>query len=585
MKRFVPGQILLLLTCLLLAGSRACAQGFGLSASTSASVVVQPNAIVYTINVTNQTGIGLTNVYVRNAFSSSGNRLASSSSQGTNYIISSSVVFALGAITNGGSAVMTLTFEPDSAGLLTNRVTAGAIDVTNTAAIDLVTTVVSPAAAQGFGFSATTSTNLVVLTNTLTYTFNLTNFTGVLLTNVYLTNILWTGGSLVTATNSQGSNGIVSSSLVFSVGTLTNGGWASMAFTFRPNSAGVLTNTVVVAATGVTNTFAVNVLTLVVASYADLGVSLIGPAQAVIVGDWMRYQVTVTNLGPGTAANVMLTNILPTGVLLKGVSPTSPGYTVSGSSLIFSLGAMASGDQKTFYFTVQPTNAGALPFAVSVGAADLADPNLTNNAAVTNLTIINYPAGTLVAVTNSSPAINWQNGLTEQFILLTNAGTNDVTAARVVVTGLTNQLFNAVGTNNGSPFVYFSAPLAAGQSVRLLLQFQPRGSFPFTNGQLHAFAVPLPDWTAPQVSATSSNLLARLVTMKNGIVLIEFPSVVGASYTVVYSDDILFTNPQIAPPSIVAPANRTQWLDYGPPTTTNAPASASTRFYRVYKNP
>jgi len=73
--------------------------------------------------------------------------------------------------------------------------------------------------------------------------------------------------------------------LVFSLGTLTNGGWASMAFTFRPDSAGELTNTVVVAATGVTNTFAVNVLTLVVASYADLGVSVAGPVQA---GDCRR---------------------------------------------------------------------------------------------------------------------------------------------------------------------------------------------------------------------------------------------------------------------------------------------------------
>jgi len=101
-----------------------------------------------------------------------------------------------------------------------------------------------------------------------------------------------------------------------------------------------------------------------------------------------------------------------------------------------------------------------------------------------------------VAVTNSSPAINWQNGLTEQFILLTNTGTNDVTAARVVVAGLTNHLFNAVGTNSGHPFVYFSAPLATGQSVRLLLQFQPRGSFPFTNGSCRR--LPCPCRTGPR---------------------------------------------------------------------------------------
>ena len=59
------------------------------------------------------------------------------------------------------------------------------------------------------------------------------------------------------------------------------------------------------------------------------------------------------------------------------------------------------------------------------------------------------------------------------------------------MTGLTNRLFNAVGTNTGNPFVYYSAPLAAGQSVGLLLQYYPDAfAFPFTNAQLNAFAVP-----------------------------------------------------------------------------------------------
>jgi hypothetical protein len=41
----------------------------------------------------------------------------------------------------------------------------------------------------------------------------------------------------------------------------------------------------------------------------------------------------------------------------------------------------------------------------------------------------------------------------------------------------------------------------------------------------------------------------------------------------------------IAPPAIVAPANRVQWIDYGPPTTTSAPTNSSARFYRVFQNP
>ena len=66
--------------------------------------------------------------------------------------------------------------------------------------------------------------------------------------------------------------------------------------------------------------------------------------------------------------------------------------------------------------------------------------------------------------------------------------------------------------------------------------------------------------------------------------LIEFPSALGQTYTVVYSDNVSFSNAAIAPPSIVAPANRVQWIDYGPPTTTSAPTNFPKRFYRVYLN-
>jgi hypothetical protein len=47
----------------------------------------------------------------------------------------------------------------------------------------------------------------------------------------------------------------------------------------------------------------------------------------------------------------------------------------------------------------------------------------------------------------------------------------------------------------------------------------------------------------------------------------------------------MFSNAMVAPPSITALANRLQWIDYGPPTTTNLPANTGARFYRVYLNP
>ena len=217
----------------------------------------------------------------------------------------------------------------------------------------------------------------------------------------------------------------------------------------------------------------------------------------------------------------------------------------------------------------------------------MADPNLGNNVASNNFAISAYLAGQLSATIVSTQQYNAQNGLVEQSILVSNTGTNAVAAARVVVTGLTNQLYNALGTNNGSPFVVYAATLNTNQSAYLLLQYIAGNYFTFTNAQLNAFAVSVPNLTPPPVSAVSTNLnISRLVRLPaSGDWLIEFPSISNRTYTVVYSDDVLFSNARIAPPSILAPANRTQWIDYGPPATVSHPSNAPIRFYRVFLNP
>jgi uncharacterized repeat protein (TIGR01451 family) len=360
-----------------------------------------------------------------------------------------------------------------------------------------------------------------------------------------------------------------------------------------PQQTGSLTNTISFYApnngSGSTNfNFVTNVVVVVASNappvQADLAVAISGPSEflatnAVITNDIVTYTVTATNLGPDSATNVVLTNTLPPGVLLL-----SQGYTLSGSNLVLSLGVLTNGGFTNVQFTVEPTNLGVAAFSASIGSPNISDPNPTNNLASTNIPVIAYLAD-LVAITNSGQVLDLQNGFIEQSVLV-SSGTNDVPAVRLVVTGLTDRLFNAVGTNNGAPFVYYSAELGTKQSVSLLLQYPQRIAFPFTNGQLQAFGVPLPNWTPPPETAVSTNFNpARIVEMSNGRMLIEWPAVTNLSYTVVYSDNVLFSNAMIAPPSIVAPANRVQWIDYGPPTTVSAPTNSTARFYRVILNP
>lgn len=443
--------------------------------------------------------------------------------------------------------------------------------------------------AQGFALTVKSSAASLLVSNSLTYTINVTNFNASGdLPNAMVSNFLSSSVQVLNITNSQGTatndNGVV----VFNLGPFIYGpaGAVQLSLTVRPTAAGAFTNEVIVASFFSTNTVTTNVVVLATnlpAPVADLGVAIQSPSQPVIINDLTGYTLLVSNSGPATATGVFLTNSLPPGVILKG---SSYSYALSGSNMIFNLGTLSNGGRTNVQISIQPTNAAVLNLLASVGTSAVQDTNTANNTASNSLSVIASLPGTLLAVTNSAQALNVQNGLTEQSILLSNVGTNDVVAARVVVTGLTKKLFNAVGTNNGNPYVCYSAPLAAGQNVRLLLQFSPRGNFPLTNGQLQAYAVPLPDWTPPAVVTTSTNVnISRIVQLANGNMMIEFPSTEGSAYTVVYSDNLQFSNAAIAPPTIVAPANRVQWIDYGPPTTVSPATNSGARFYRVLQNP
>jgi uncharacterized repeat protein (TIGR01451 family) len=442
-----------------------------------------------------------------------------------------------------------------------------------------------------FGLGAASSSSSILVSNVLTYTINVTNLTAGALSDATVSNTLPASVQFTSATNSQGSVTNYGSVVVFDLGPFIVAGTAQMTLTVEPIAAGFITNTISVTTTNLViapvSTNLVTLVTNVVPTLADLEVALTGPAQAVIVNDWMTYSVSATNLGPDDAPGVLLTNTLPPGVILQSVSPANQPYSVVTNNLIFNLSTLAAGGGTNLQFTVQPTNAAILNFSASIGAAAIADPNTTNNTASTNLTILNYQSLPLFVATNSGQTVNLANGLEEQSILVSNNVGTNVFAVRVVVTNLTKQLFNAFGTNNGNPFVVLNTKLVAGQSAGLRLQFAPRGTFPLASSQLSAFAVPLLNLAPPAAVSTSASLnISRIVPLTDGTMLIEFPSTAGRTYTVVcYNGSVASSNAMIAPPSIVAPANRVQWIDYGPPETTCVPTNSSARFYRVFLNP
>jgi uncharacterized repeat protein (TIGR01451 family) len=383
------------------------------------------------------------------------------------------------------------------------------------------------------------------------------------------------------------------------------------------------------------------VVTTVVPS-ADVQIAVFGPP-SVTVGDGFSYTLVVSNGGPSIAINTLVTNVLPTNLVFASASaggtnkngvvtwPVFPLLTNGQSTNLILTVTPSAGASTNFptsnSFNFIETNTtptvGFLTNSASAFAATF-DPNLTNNSASTAYTnaevqtvIVpgvfsvfiatnDYPTNlpsftltnTITPIGNDlfivgTSAFNPQTGLYEEDVTVTNIGTVAVHALRLYIGKLRSgvTLYNATGTNNGVPYVEYDPPYnsplnpfpAVDSSVTFVLEFFVANRLPFTNS-LTAVAIN-PPATGP-TNGTAVVITGEFLDQRNPDdvrFLIEFGSIPGRTYTILYSDDMMTWN--IAKPSIVASANTTQWYDDGPPETLSKPSSAGSRFYRVLLDP
>lgn len=434
------------------------------------------------------------------------------------------------------------------------------------------------------------STNPIPVGGSLTYTTYVTNMTGATVTGGFVTNALFGPVQITGVTETPGvfvsTNG---STLSFNLGAVLPGAVDVLTVTVTATAAGIVTNTLSLLDPAFFTTTTTNLVNQITNTFtsSDLAVSLFGPSSAVYSNDWTSYTVTVTNLGTAVT-NVLLTNTLPASVGFIGISPSN-SFTSASNTMVFNIGKLAGGGSTNFTVIVQPTNSGAQTISVSVGAPNFVDSNPTNNSASTNITVLDFVEGQLTATNVTAMTNNLQTGLFNQVVRLTNVGTNTVSAARLIVAGVTNlafgksnYLFSAVGTNNGNPFAIYGSSLDPGQSVDLVLEYYSAVShkpFAVDNSNYIAAAIGTVDFSVAG-GTNGSVLITTFKKLPDGNVLVGFRATPGKTYTIIYSDSLASTL-FAAQPSFNAPANIVQWIDYGPPKTLSNPQTNSSRFYRV----
>jgi len=285
----------------------------------------------------------------------------------------------LGTITATEFAVfeVVVTVDDTTSGIITN--TAVVTSTTYDPDLDnnqtAISTTVQPVA--DLSISKIESTDPVVAGDTLVYTVTVSNDGPSSALNVVVTDTLPAEVTLISTTGcAEDPSGIPTCLL----GTIASGADAQFVIETMVDGGGhgVFTNTAVVASTTYDPDLGNNQTAIsTTIQSADLSISKIESADPVVAGDTLVYTVTVSNNGPDSALNVVVTDTLPAEVTL--ISTTGCAEDPSGAPTC-SLGTITSGADAQFVIETMVDGGGHGVFTnTAVVASTTYDPDLDNN--------------------------------------------------------------------------------------------------------------------------------------------------------------------------------------------------------------
>ena len=203
-------------------------------------------------------------------------------------------------------------------------------------------------------------------------------------TNLAVTDVLPSGLAFVSATPSQGS--YVSATGVWTVGSVVNGGSATLAIVATVTQAGAIVNRATKTAGDQTDpnpsnnsgTAAVNG-----PGAADIQVQKTVDDPAPASGSNVTFTVTVLNAGPSDATGVAVTDALPGGLTFVSATPSVGGYVPSTG--VWTIGNLANGASATLAITATVTANGTYVNTARKTAENEPDPDTSNDSAVSGV--------------------------------------------------------------------------------------------------------------------------------------------------------------------------------------------------------
>ncbi|HEV7926119.1 MAG TPA: protease pro-enzyme activation domain-containing protein, partial [Verrucomicrobiae bacterium] len=166
---------------------------------------------------------------------------------------------------------------------------------------------------------------------------------------------------------------------------------------------------------------------------SDLSLTMSASPNPGTVGSNLSFTMTVSNAGPGSATNVVISQSLPPGFAFVTTSNYPAQVSGSGTNLTLSIGNLLVYGTATLSVVTIPSFPGLATSVATVGSTEI-DPNPNNNTASATA-LVTLPTADLAVSMNAAPTALLQGGQTTFTIIVRNNG--PYTATGVV---LTNEL-------------------------------------------------------------------------------------------------------------------------------------------------
>ena len=292
----------------------------------------------------------------------------------------------------------------------------------------------------------------------------------------------------------------------------------------------------------------------------------------------LSHVISVSNSGPSDASNlaIRLESISPPGTTVVSFGP---GETTLPP--VLSIADLPRGETRTYGILYDVSSIAPAGIDTIASSAELVsfEGEIINPEDDSDSVATSVISPGSMEIGEGSITLDLQTALLKQTITVTNNNPLDIPAFRVLVNGLPGDVtvHNAQGASGDVPFLLYNQPLAAGESIDLVVEyFQITAS----GGFQPEFQIELVD-SAGEAFSVAGIELNRVTSLPNEDKLLEFVSVVGEVYTIQYSRD--GENWINVVPDVIAGANVTQWVDNGPPKTSSHPSTTGNRFYRVIR--